>query len=102
MNDIYILSLSYKLDMAGDSSPAGMNETLFDTFSGALNQVDKIQEVRVGYLGLCVRRSDDSWTCDSNPSSLVESLRVANQSDPLNLIWVGNRFRTEAISIIFL
>jgi hypothetical protein len=102
MNDIYILSLSYEIDGLDNNPTADSNGTLYETFSYALDQPRCIREVRVGYLGLCLRDSEDSWLCDSNAWNLVEILRDANASDPLNLIWVANRFRTEAVSNIFL
>ncbi|KAI1094080.1 Ca2+ regulator and membrane fusion protein Fig1-domain-containing protein [Rostrohypoxylon terebratum] len=100
LSEIYIISISYQ--PSSFSAPdTGDNATVSAAFDIASN-ARSIQEVRVGYLGLCVRTSSGSWVCDTSTLNLVRALDDASQTDPLNLIWAGNQFQTEAVTSIFL
>jgi hypothetical protein len=58
-------------------------------------------QVRVGYFGLCVNPdgSGNSWLCSNNATALAYHVSV--DEDPLNLIWVANRFQ-ETLVISYL
>ena len=101
LSSIYIMSLSYRLEPLRAAPASGDRGALSAMFNASGNAAS-IQEVRVGYLGLCARTSFDLWICDSPPSDLVQTLRDIDQTDPLNLLWVGNQFRTQAVTSIFL
>lgn len=94
--DIYVMSISYNPD-APTEVPSGDSNTLSKAFHDYLSVENKIQEVRVGYLGLCARTNVDLWICQASPYSLIQALGEADQTDPLNLIWLGDRFRNEAL-----
>lgn len=100
LSDIYIISLSYQLSSfsAPDTTDNATVSAAFDITSNA----SSIQEVRVGYFGLCVRTDSGSWICDTSTLNLIRTLDDASQTDPLNLIWAGNQFQTEAVTSIFL
>ncbi|KAI0895390.1 Ca2+ regulator and membrane fusion protein Fig1-domain-containing protein [Annulohypoxylon nitens] len=100
LSNIYIISLSYQLSSFStpDTSDNATVSAAFDITSNA----SSIQEVRVGYFGLCVRTDSGPWICDTSTLNLVRTLDDASQTDPLNLIWAGNQFQTEAVTSIFL
>ncbi|KAL6408233.1 hypothetical protein AUP68_08085 [Ilyonectria robusta] len=81
---------------------SSVNETLYGAFTNPLNDTSKIVEVRVAYFALCVLTSARNWICDSNASNLGQSLRADNQTDPLNLLWIGEKFQSEAITSAFM
>lgn len=97
LRGVYIISLLYR----ANPSVSDKNDLLSAAYNAPINE-NSIQEVRVGYLGLCARTSFEEWICDARPSDLVQSLRNANQTDHFNLIWSGHQFQTEAVTPIFL
>ncbi|KAH8667234.1 Ca2+ regulator and membrane fusion protein Fig1-domain-containing protein [Ilyonectria robusta] len=101
LRDIYILSLSYNTN-SRTLQTSSVNETLYGAFTNPLNDTSKIVEVRVAYFALCVLTSARNWICDSNASNLAQSLRADNQTDPLNLLWIGEKFQSEAITSAFM
>ena len=58
-------------------------------------------EVRVGYLGLCVRESSGLWMCARSATTLVNVLKSpkSDDTDPLNLIWVAKKFNDNVIFV---
>lgn len=100
LRDIYILSLSYNTNSL-TLQTSSVNETLYGAFTNPLNDTSKLVEVRVAYLALCVLTSARKWICDSNVPNLAQSLRADNQTDPLNLLWIAEKFQSEAITSAF-
>lgn len=76
------------------------DQILSRTFYDSLSVENKIKAVRVGYLGLCARASEGPWVCHRDPTALIPIITSQNQTDPLNLIWLGNRIREEALSLV--
>ncbi|KAH6889255.1 Ca2+ regulator and membrane fusion protein Fig1-domain-containing protein [Thelonectria olida] len=98
LRGIYILSFSYR---TASQTSSGANDTISAVFNDQRNETTNIVEVRVGYFGICVMTNMGSWICDTQSSNLARAVRAANQSDPLNLLWIGNRFQSEAITTAF-
>jgi hypothetical protein len=98
---LHIFSVSYDSQYNTDSTG---NTTLSDIFSLAMNysSASRLQEVRVGYLGVCVRTDPMPWSCASNGPGLAGNLRDANIADPLDLVAYAEKFRNEAVTVIFL
>lgn len=90
--NIYLISLSYQKTPASTSDGSSLvNPTLTSTFSTLTNST--LLEVRVGYFGICVREGDHQslWLCGSDTTKIARQFQP--QQDPLNLIWVGTRFK---------
>ncbi|VUC23735.1 unnamed protein product [Clonostachys rosea] len=95
--DLHILSLSY--DTASSQLPS--NHALDDIFRDRIKDSSNIKEIRVGYFGLCAVSNSDFLICSSRPLEIAESLRSSGQTDPLNLLWLGNQLRSDAVSSTF-
>ncbi|KFA70941.1 hypothetical protein S40288_10227 [Stachybotrys chartarum IBT 40288] len=100
LRNIYILSLSY--ESSTTQTLVGDSGNISTIFQAATNNTAKLREVRVGYFGLCALTNSDSWLCGSRPHELLARLRDADQADPLNLLWIANRLRTQVISLAFI
>lgn len=101
LSDIYVLSISYKtasfMQLPNENANA-----LPKAFYDALPMGNKVHQVRVGYFGMCSETNENTWICHRNPASLIQGLGELNQTDPLDLIGLGNRFRDEGLSLIML
>ncbi|CAH0002911.1 unnamed protein product [Clonostachys byssicola] len=95
--DLHILSLSYDTT----SNHIASNHALDAIFRDRISDTSNIKEVRVGYFGLCAVSSSDSFICSPRPLDIAESLRSSGQTDPLNLLWLGNQLRSDAVSSTF-
>ncbi|CAI6097675.1 unnamed protein product [Clonostachys chloroleuca] len=95
--DLHILSLSY------DTAPNQMvsNQALDAIFRDRISDNSNIKEVRVSYFGLCAISRSDSFICSPRPFDIVKSLKSSGQTDPLNLLWLGNQLRSDAVSSTF-
>jgi hypothetical protein len=77
MSNIYILGLNYN--------------TSVETGSNATSQLS----VRVGYFGICAQRSvETQWFCASGQQGIRS---VVVEGDPLGLIDIGARFKSDVI-----
>jgi hypothetical protein len=75
MSNIYILGLNYN--------------TSVETGSNATSQL------RVGYFGICAQRSlETQWFCASGQQGIRS---VVVEGDPLGLIEIGARFKSDVI-----
>lgn len=61
---------------------------------------DLLQEVRVGYFGLCARTVSNGWICNRSAPYVVSRLKDSGVADTLNLLWLADTFQSEAISPI--
>ncbi|KAJ6442165.1 Ca2+ regulator and membrane fusion protein fig1 domain-containing protein [Purpureocillium lavendulum] len=95
--EIYLLSFSYRGGSPDNSTSAGELAQLFN----GINATSSIREVRTGYLGLCATADSVSWLCASSASGLASDLNSTGHTDPLNLLWVADEFRAQAVTPIF-
>jgi len=95
---IFLLSLSYQR-YTPTPDPAQVDYTVHTAISNIV--CDARLQIRVGCFGLCVNPdgSDNSWLCSNNATALAYHVSV--DEDPLNLIWVANRFK-ETLVISYL
>ncbi|KAF1815827.1 hypothetical protein P152DRAFT_411020 [Eremomyces bilateralis CBS 781.70] len=92
MIGIYVLGIRYaKVSSASSDSQA--NPSLVSTIYSV--QGNATLDVRVGYFGICVRQSGVAWVCSSSGPALVE--QVGADRDPLNLIWLADRFKSDTL-----
>lgn len=92
------------LQLGSDVSPdpdSQSRESLSKVYHSWPRNESIIHEIRIGYLGLCARANDTQWLCRRSTASIIEAFRDAEEMDPLNLLWVAHRFRTEAVVSIF-
>lgn len=97
---IYILSLRYRQAQSAEPVVEDRDELtklLYDHIEAGSN----IRELRVGYLGMCAQTINSAWVCSRSAADLVSKLRKAHTTDSLNLIWIGNKFKDEAVTPIF-
>lgn len=79
MANVYILGLEY--------------DTSAETEQTEVNQL----KVRVGYFGLCAQRNIESqWFCASGAQG-IRSVIAESQADPLGIIDIGARFKSDVI-----
>lgn len=95
---IFLLSVSYQTSTP-TLDPAQVDHSVHTAISNIV--CDAQLQVRVGYFGLCVNPdgSGNSWLCSNNATTLA--YRISVDQDPLNLIWVANRFK-ETLVISYL
>ena len=107
LSNVYLLSLSYTNNILSSPDPIQINPnmpTIFENLVIPTNDtVTPDLEVRVGYLGMCLREpsiSAERWLCSTNTETLVDSIRDgdgAGARDPLNIIWIANNFKGHII-----
>jgi hypothetical protein len=78
------------------TSTAQLNPALLPKLANITSQANL--EVRVSYFGVCVREAGKSWSCSSNPSVIASG--IDSRADPLNLIWIAGRFRSQIVTSI--
>jgi hypothetical protein len=95
---VYILSLSY-LPSATEPSSSNiqLNPNISTTFSTIASTHSQL-EVRVSYLGICISQVTSQWLCAHDALTLSNLIKLyggpeSGEHDPLNLIWVGGRFK---------
>jgi hypothetical protein len=52
-------------------------------------------EVRVGFFGICIQPDSGSFICNANATALAEVVSV--DQDPLNVIWLAERFKDTVV-----
>ena len=54
-------------------------------------------EVRVGYMGLCIKETSGLWVCSKSANALANTIRETKSTagDPLNLIWLANNYKSQ-------
>lgn len=101
MNNIYLVSLKYRnASTSAPSDPSFINPSIAqDVYNISQPRNTTIQEVRAGYMGLCLTRSDGAQLCSSSAAALAsmvkdQGMQGSNDTaDPLNLIWIANKFK---------
>ncbi|EIT73576.1 hypothetical protein AO1008_04837 [Aspergillus oryzae 100-8] len=101
MNNIYLVSLKYRnASTSTPSDPSFINPSIAEkVYNLSQPRNTTIQEVRAGYMGLCLTRSDGAQFCSSNAAALAsmvkdQGLQGSNDTaDPLNLIWIAKNFK---------
>lgn len=95
---IFLLSVSYQKSTP-TLDPAQVDYSVHTAISNIV--CDAQLQVRVGYFGLCVNPdgSGNSWLCSNNATTLA--YHISADQDPMNLIWVANRFK-ETLVISYL
>ncbi|KAK2768254.1 hypothetical protein FQN54_000106 [Arachnomyces sp. PD_36] len=92
LRNVYLLSLSYHKSSETQSQPSSqLNPSFFADVANTSSSASL--EVRVGYFGLCASLEGQGWTCATDSNSLTENLNATH--DPLNLIWVADRFQNQ-------
>ncbi|KAF7939001.1 uncharacterized protein EAE98_001337 [Botrytis deweyae] len=104
LSNVYLLSLSYIDQLSpshNDSSKINQNVStmFFDLVSrGGLNASTAV-EVRVGFLGFCLRDPSGIWVCAKSATSLAKFVRESGSFDvdPLNVIWIAKEFQKQSL-----
>ncbi|KAI3325935.1 hypothetical protein HD806DRAFT_520657 [Xylariaceae sp. AK1471] len=96
LRNVYLFALSYKTAPAPTSSdPLLINTNITQVLGNQILESHKIvQEVRVGYLSVCIAFNSGTWSCSTRAQELATSLRSEGIGDPLNLLRLGERVRT--------
>lgn len=98
VKEIYLLSFSYQDGSPVNSSSSGALPFLFN---GRPSNASSVREVRSGYFGLCATADSVSWLCKSSAAGLAGALNATGHADPLNLLWIADEFRRQAVTPIF-
>ncbi len=53
-----------------------------------------IREINVGFTSACVKLTTGPWLCGTDLTELVVDLKRTPGSDPLNILWLAENFRT--------
>jgi hypothetical protein len=74
-----------------------LNPNISSTFS-TLASTHSPLEVRVSYLGICISQVASEWVCASNGQALANLIKMydgsnSGEHDPLNLIWIAEKFK---------
>ncbi|KAI0545221.1 Ca2+ regulator and membrane fusion protein Fig1-domain-containing protein [Xylaria curta] len=95
LSNVYLFSLSYKKGPAPTiSDPLIVNENITHVLESQISEsANIIQEVRVGYLALCVALDSGVRFCNTNVQELVTLVSDGN-GDPLNMLRLAERVRT--------
>ncbi|KAL4894527.1 Ca2+ regulator and membrane fusion protein Fig1-domain-containing protein [Aspergillus ambiguus] len=98
LSNVYLVSLRYRNTSASaEVDPEIVNPSIAEKIYGVMRPLnDKIIEVRAGYMGLCLTRSDHSRLCSSSAAALASMARADGNNgtaDPLNLIWIAKNFK---------
>ncbi|KAH8597409.1 Ca2+ regulator and membrane fusion protein Fig1-domain-containing protein [Bisporella sp. PMI_857] len=102
LNSVYLLSLKYiHSPSTPKTSSLLINPGLQTTIQGVVTPMTNGTanlEVRIGYMGLCIRQSS-GWICSSSAQTLADIVLETNfaSGDPLNLIYIGTKFKSEMI-----
>lgn len=110
LSNVYLISLSYV--RSGTEPPetdsGQSNPNITSTFQDLATSANQTSlEVRASYLGLCIKELAGDWICSSSISSLAKFFMSSapqtlagsssNGGDPLNLVWIAGKFRSEII-----
>ncbi|KAI0448322.1 hypothetical protein F5B21DRAFT_510283 [Xylaria acuta] len=95
LRNVYLFALSYKKGPASTPmDPWLVNENITQALQSQVSEsANIIQEVRVGYLALCVAFDSGVWSCSTNIQELAALVSDGN-GDPLNLLRLAERVRT--------
>ncbi|KAI0183371.1 Ca2+ regulator and membrane fusion protein Fig1-domain-containing protein [Xylaria flabelliformis] len=95
LRNVYLFALSYKKGPAPRPiDPLLINGNITQALQSQISEsANIIQEVRVGYLALCVAFDSGVWSCGANIQELVVFVSDGN-GDPLNLLRLAERVRT--------
>ncbi|KAK2760348.1 hypothetical protein FQN54_002417 [Arachnomyces sp. PD_36] len=82
-----------------------LNPNISTAFTDLVNKTGTSSslEVRVGYLGMCMRESGEEWLCSRSAEDLANIIRENNTEeeaaghDPLNLIWMAKDFTSQSV-----
>ncbi|KAK3343650.1 Ca2+ regulator and membrane fusion protein Fig1-domain-containing protein [Lasiosphaeria hispida] len=96
LRSIALLTLSYKPSPTPSPSPLQSNPDLVATFlsltSTPANATVRLRAIAVGFTSTCLHLAPDAWTCGPDLSAVAADLAAG--SDPLNLLWVVEQYRT--------
>ncbi|KAJ8129892.1 hypothetical protein O1611_g3736 [Lasiodiplodia mahajangana] len=98
IRNIYILALSYNKSPSPISDPLQITTNTTKVLQNqVLESLNIIQEVRIGYISMCVAFDSGAWSCSTNSRELATSVRDKGNGDPLNLLSLGNVVRTRTL-----
>ncbi|KAJ2987200.1 hypothetical protein NUW58_g4635 [Xylaria curta] len=99
LRDVYVLALSYNKGPTPTlPNPLQINNSIAQVLENqVLESRNIIQEVRVGYLSMCVVFNSGAWSCSTNAQELATSIRGEGNEDPLNLLSLADMVRTRSL-----
>lgn len=89
---IFLISIYYeKYTPTFDPSQVdpGVSTAIANIIGGAT------MEVRVGFFGICISPDNGAFICNANATALAEVVTV--DQDPLNVIWLAERFKDTVV-----
>lgn len=92
-----LFTLSYKENPAREPLDSLLvNANITQVISSQISEsANAIREVRVGYFSLCVASNSGAWSCSPSAEDIVASVVSGGDGDPLNLVRLAERIRTQ-------
>ncbi|VUC38052.1 unnamed protein product, partial [Clonostachys rosea] len=98
LNGIFIFSLAYTNSEAQQNpDPSQVNPNASSVLSGLAGNETSLH-IRAGYLGMCLT-SGNGWVCSRSSEQLATLILQSEAEDPLNLIFVAEKFRSEVVFV---
>lgn len=99
LTNVYLFSLSYKAPTTDASAdPFLLNYGVVDSLSDQLSRSNNtLQEIRVGYLGMCLALQSGVWICGGSPDAMITELKALDIQDPLNIFRLAQHVRSEIL-----
>ncbi|CEJ82050.1 hypothetical protein VHEMI02141 [[Torrubiella] hemipterigena] len=106
LKDIYLISLSYTANNTTNvpDRASGQVSTIIPSIFTSTTIKNSSLEVRVAYFGLCLQRLGGQWICSSAEDLASSEIDAKSSSpegggDPLNLIYLAEKFRKEVVFV---
>ncbi|CAG9956055.1 unnamed protein product [Clonostachys rosea f. rosea IK726] len=98
LNGIFIFSLTYTNGEAQRNlNPSQVNPNASYILSSLAGNETSLH-IRAGYLGTCLT-SGNGWICSRSSEQLATVIIQSKVADPLNLIFVAEKFRSEVVFV---
>jgi hypothetical protein len=97
LRNVSLFTLSYEKNLA-DVHPDSLlfNPNITQVISSQISDsANVVREVRVGYFSLCVESNSGAWSCSSSAEDIVASVMSQGDGDPLNIVRLAERLRTQ-------
>lgn len=98
LNGIFIFSLAYTNGEAQRNSISSQVNPNASYILSSLAGNETSLHIRAGYLGMCLT-SGNGWICSRSSEQLATFIIQSKAADPLNLIFVAEKFRSEVVFV---
>lgn len=100
MKSVYLLSLSYTVDRAPGNSTLQADPDAGSCFANYIaNNIDSKRQVNIGFMAMCLQLRSGTWCCGSKAQDMANLIQnqTSSDGDPVNLIWIAEKFRTKIV-----